>query len=331
MFKKKPAFNSGVLPDPRPQEEKEKDFMAGAETAVPTDIRVPSGDWSNYYPVGEPQSKVVKGKLIYDTSACTHFAPGKELEAQLIYLYKNNLLPEAQKSFLKQFMTVSGDANTIQISKRYAAIVGGNTKNGNYFQKAWESYRVDGFIPHTMLPDVMACNSWEEFHSPAVITPEMRQIAKQSLTLFKVMYETLFYDKVPGISPAEEAHWNEYLKLSPLNVRIPGHSTSAFKVKNSRWNRFEHYVPYVRENEKSTLVEFAMRGYITPIEPEKPPVKPAYTFTKLPVFGERSESVRMLQEVLIYYGFLKSGLNTGYFGTITQKALDNYLLGQLNK
>jgi peptidoglycan hydrolase-like protein with peptidoglycan-binding domain len=43
------------------------------------------------------------------------------------------------------------------------------------------------------------------------------------------------------------------------------------------------------------------------------------------VFGERSEEVRWLQKALKQYGFFPANvLETGYYGTITQKAVKDF-------
>jgi peptidoglycan hydrolase-like protein with peptidoglycan-binding domain len=41
-------------------------------------------------------------------------------------------------------------------------------------------------------------------------------------------------------------------------------------------------------------------------------------------FGSRNSSVTVLQNYLIQYGYLSKGLNTGYYGTLTQTAVSKY-------
>lgn len=49
--------------------------------------------------------------------------------------------------------------------------------------------------------------------------------------------------------------------------------------------------------------------------------QPGYVFDVDMVYGAKGPEVKKLQEVLIILGFLKKGLNTGYFGTLTLRAV----------
>jgi len=312
--------NSGVIEDPRSPEEKAKDYIAGAETAIKYEVRIKDGDWRLYLPEGERQSN-----KFFESSACTHFAPGKEIESQIIWLAKNNKLSPECMEFIKQFCIDPNDINSFMVSKRYAAITGENTPKGNYFQKAWDGYRKFGCIPHTMIPDIDSCKSWEEFHDKSKITGDMLAMGKKFLEFFDIRYDILAWDNIPGINKTEEEIWEEYLKQAPLNIRIPGHSTTLFNIKPKTYGRFDHYLPFIRNDDRNKQVEFAIRGIVTPRVPELPPEKPKYNYAILPLKGQKGDIVRDLQRVLIYEGFLKKDLDTGFFGDKTEKALNDYL------
>lgn len=112
---------------------------------------------------------------------------------------------------------------------------------------------------------------------------------------------------------------------------------------------FNHYVACVDKNytlyngEKSFIIDDSVNAYSTingsgqriltedflrkrawtvmAFIPETKVEKPVHTFTKNMVFGDRGNEVTMLQRCLIDQGLLKAGLDTGYFGGLTLKAV----------
>lgn len=122
---------------------------------------------------------------------------------------------------------------------------------------------------------------------------------------------------------------------------------------------FSHFVACVPKNyllykgEKAVVIDDSVNAYSTlngtgqriltekflknrawaalAIVPEVKQEKPVYTFTKSMVYGDRGEEVKKLQQVLIYEGLLKSGLDTGYFGGLTLKAVMAFQLKYKDK
>lgn len=310
--------NSGVIEDPRTEEEKLKDWIAGGETGVKDIDRLDTPDWDQYIipKLFEPQS--VPG--VFDTLACTHFAPGKELELQLIWDWKNGKLSEKCMEFLQQYLMTPGDIESLRLSKTYAAITGGNTKNGNWFTVAYEGYRKFGAIPYTMLPDITNFKNWDEYHNKSLVTGDMLEIGRQFKEFFDIKYDLLYKDDVPGISVIEEVDWEKYLKQAPLNINIPGHSLTLYNIKDLTYGRFDHYIPFKWDDDRTKKVLLAFRVLITEKTPELPPEKPIHTFLLNMEKGMRSEEVKWLQKCYIYEGLMKKGLDTGYFGPITKQA-----------
>lgn len=60
------------------------------------------------------------------------------------------------------------------------------------------------------------------------------------------------------------------------------------------------------------------------IIPVVPPTKPVHTFNVNMVYGQTSSEVKALQQCLIWEGLLKSGFDTGYFGSLTLKAVMDF-------
>lgn len=310
--------NSGVIPNPATEAEKQKQWIAGAETGIKYEIRISDGDWSKYKPVGVFQS--IAG--VFDTYACTHFAANQSVESQIFWLWENDKLSPECKEFLKGYCTNPEDYRTLVTSKRFNAIKGKNTPQGNWFGFAWDTMRKDGLIPESMLP--FGGKNWKEYHDPALITPEMESKGKQFLEYFDIMYDqTCGFDQIPGFSESEVMTTEKLLKQCPINVGVPipvNHSIILLDLKTPKYASFDHYVPYLRPEDKRAI-GFGIRGVVNVKEKPKAPIKPVFHFTQDMEIGTRSVEVEALQQCLIWMGFLKQGLDTGFFGYNTRNAV----------
>jgi len=304
--------NSGVIEDPRSQYEKSLDYIAGAETPIKYEIKLSSGDWSDYLPIEKPQSVPFK----WDTMACTHFAVIQSIEVQLNLMLPS--LPESHRYFLMSKGYIVGDK--ISLSPRFSAITGGNTIKGNYFHKVWDTTRKVGVIPESDLP--FGGNNWSEYHNPELITDDMRKKALSFLEYFEIKYDWVQgFDQIKGFSEIEVVNTEDVLKQCPMNIGVPLPVNHAIIMTNydEGYDSFDHYVPFHRVNDKRG-VGLAIRGVIT-VKKMVTVAKPIYFFTKDMKFGDTGTEVKALQECLIYLGYLKPGLNTGKFLHITENAV----------
>jgi hypothetical protein len=245
----------------------------------------------------------------------------QSIEVQLNFLLP--ILPEGHRYFLATNGYLVGDK--ISLSPRFSAITGGNTIKGNYFHKVWDTARKVGVIPEADLP--FGGTSWATYHDPEVITQDMRDKALKFLKFFDIKYDFVAgYDSVKGFNEDEIANNLYLLKQCPLNIGVPipvNHAIIMTRNDGQVYDSFDHYVPFHRVNDKRG-VGLALRGVVTILEPNQPIPKPIYYFTKDMKFGDRGDEVKALQECLISLGFLKQGLNTGYFGSITKNSVIKY-------
>ncbi len=318
--------NSGVLPeDPRPIELKQKDFIAGAETAIKYQVNIESGDWTSIIPVRDIQL-LDNGK---ETMACTHFSVGQHVERYLMHLWETGQLDEEEKEFLKQYMVEKDNYKTIATSKRFNAIMGGNTTKGNYFQKAWENARKEnGLIPFNMLKK--AGSTWEQYHDRNVITPEMLKVGDKFMEKFAIFYDFVAgFDRQLGYSDVEIHNTQYYLKQSPLNIGIPlniNHSIVQLALSDAQngvlSTTLEHYDPILRVNDKRP-VALAIRAIVVPRRLlNKPIEKPIHYFAKDMQFGDTGSEVEALQKCLQYLGYLSKDIKKyGNFGHLTRTAV----------
>lgn len=307
-------INKGVLPDPRPLEEKLLTYVAGTETSLITKER--TSDWSLYYTKGIPQS--LPG--VFDSMSCISYADCQTLEEQLNFDLPT--LPQTHKDFLNIHGYIQD--GKILFSKRFLAIASGTTPQGNYFFKVHETCRKVGMLPESMLSDSLeGIKSTEEYLSYQ-ITPEMYAVALEFLNYFSVSYQLINgYDEYAGFTPLEISKSKEALKSSPLNIGTPlqtNHSIVMHDITDTKYDALDHYVPFIRTNDSvNTPVHFAYQVHIDTV---KAPVRPIIALQRDLKFGDHGSDVVDLQNVLKYENcFPLTVQSTGYFGEKTKAAV----------
>lgn len=263
--------SSGLISDTRPLYEKYNDYIAGT---IQTDERVKS-TWEEYLPQGESQALIGK----FDTLSCVTFSALHCVEAQIIWMLKNNKLSKFTVEWLTEnnYFSDPSDYSTFKLSKRFNAIMSGTTKDGNYFYKVWDSIRHDGCLPDRDLP--FGGETWEEYHDPKNITRNMLAKAHQFLIHFKIQYENLAgFDKEGGFNQVELSVCKEHLKSAPLHVGIPtpvaGHAILQGDIAQYDYLALDQYIPFKRRNSATTVpVAFAYKGYVTSLIPYVEPPK----------------------------------------------------------
>jgi hypothetical protein len=143
---------------------------------------IPTKDRIFCIPEGEIQQSE-KG----DMCDCANRGPVNILEAKFNWLEGSDLLPPKQKAFLQQFKNAKGQ---IEISDAYVAIKAGNTPQGNSMIAPLDALRTCGIVPKRLMP-LEKWMTWQDYHNPNLITPEIEAIAKESLTLFRFNYERM--------------------------------------------------------------------------------------------------------------------------------------------
>jgi hypothetical protein len=229
-------------------------------------------------------------------------------------------LPESHRYFLATNGYLVGDK--ISLSPRFSAITGGNTIKGNYFHKVWDTARKVGVIPESDLPSFGGTTNWAEYHDPTVITKDMEKKAARFLEFFEIKYDFIGYDQIKGFSEDEARATDILIKQCPIGIGVPipvSHAILMLRRYDQKYDSFDHYTPCHRVNDPRG-VGLAMRGVVT--IKETPVIKkPVHFFAVDLAFGDKGIEVAQLQLALIFLGFLKPGLDTGYFGPITKNAV----------
>lgn len=330
--------NSGVIINIRPS-----DFMAGAETAVVYDERLPSGDWEPYKPTDEWQRKKLGNNLGYDTLSCVTFSALNSVEQQITFLMKSGRLPITTKDTMQAlgYLDENGLPN---FSDWFSSIVDGTTVDGNFLQAPWDSFRKFGALPQKDGKSVNDFNSQAEWLNPANITQEMRDKALRFIELFDI-----FYEWVALGSPYQWGNFNKHVKHAPLHVLLPTCSTwnthngtagtcagvttvnhavlYQGSTKDALRKVLDHYDPFIKRLASDYYIPFALKGVVSVKKPTEPAPPFHHIFTTQLRYGMgATDEVHALQQALQTLNdkngkpYMQQGLY-GRFGGLTRVAL----------
>jgi len=268
------------------------DYVTGASPIPVIEVN-PSGDWRDYLPTEERQSK----DFTFDTMSCTTFSALNIVETTLNFLLKNKKISLVQELLFADYI-VDGKFN---FSDRFTAIMSNTTKQGNYFQSVWDSIRKDGLLPEKDLP--FGGDTWEQYHDKSLITDEMKTKAKKILELIDVAYEWVSLD------PANSYLIEDAVKHAPIHGAIPFPGTHAIMLPESGYI-FDTYNPFLYKNKKP--IHYSMKGIVSIKTTQTQPVTEQYKyFSPKEIIGLKPELVRMLDKARGLAG-IPFVINSGY-------------------
>jgi len=119
--------NTGVLIVPLSP----KAYVAGIESGIKYEVRLPKADWFNYTPTGERQST-----YDFDTMSCATFSALNSIEMQVLWLIANGKINKEALGLLKEqgFFDANGKFNC---SDWFTANMSGTTSKGNDLASVW--------------------------------------------------------------------------------------------------------------------------------------------------------------------------------------------------
>lgn len=304
-----------------------KAYLAGVETGVAFEVRLPNGDWFNYSPLDERQSTSK-----YDTLSCTTFSALNSVEMQVNWLVANNKINEEVMKFLKEEGYFDRDGN-FNCSDWFTAVMSGTTLNGNDFGSVWDSIRKHGLLPQKEGHEPNEFKTTEEWLDPTRVTTEQKEKALKFLEVFDVKYEFVLW----GFSSPEIIA--EHLKQAPIHIGTPtcnwgggiikscgerpiSHATCSHgSEKDIATLTKDHYVPFNKKLAWDYYIPWAVKGVVNIKAPKPKTPLPQYVFGKSLRRGERGHDVAMLQQALKALGFFTLDYTTDYFGYYTEQAV----------
>jgi len=333
------AKNTGVIDIDR-----DTDFLAGSESAIKHEIRLKNGDWEKYNGSDEWQRRKVGNNLGYDTLSCVTFSAVNCVEMQIMYLLENGLIDESTKKYMEH-LGYFDETGRVNFSEWFSANVNGTTKDGNYLQAAWDSFRKDGLLSQKDGKHVNDFNSQEEWLDKTAITDAMRAKAKMFNTLFDVSYEWV----VRGV-PYQWGTFDHQSKHAPLHVSVPtckgwnnkgevpicegvtvtNHAISYIGKSDEYKKILDHYTPFVKKLNNNYYIPRALKGVVTVKKEVAEAPKVLHVFNKQLKYGMPiSEEVKALQNALQTLKmpsgkpYMTVGVY-GRYGDITRAALGQF-------
>lgn len=304
-----------------------KAYVAGIESGIAYEVRLPKGDWFNFSPFGEKQYT-----SRFDTMSCTTFSALNSLEMQVKWLIANKKLSAEVIDFLEDegFFDEKGEFNC---NDWFTAVMSGTTTNGNDFASVWDSIRKHGVLPQRDGYKPSDFDSIEQWLDKTKVTTEQKEKALKFLEVFDVAYEFILYGKT---SPETIAH---HLKQAPIHIgsttcnwgggiiqscgEMPiSHATCAEGSEDKVATYiFDHYDPMHKKLAWDYSVPYAVKGILKAKAPKPVTPKFTYTFTKTLKRGQRGADVEALQKALKSLGFFTLDYTTDYYGYYTEQAV----------
>lgn len=268
--------------------EKEKLEQDGSEwtfgaVSQPGLANIPEDEREQYLPKGELQS----GKE--DFMDCVTRGYLNSLETQFNYLLRNDKLEPENVKWLESKGYIEG--GNITFSDRFIAILSGTTRQGNSLKAPIDTIRKQGLIPKSLLPK--GDFTWNEYHDPSKITPEMKKLGQDFLKRFSINYE-----QVPKILMSQSVKddivvvagyaWPRPIDgIYPPSPDLPfNHCFINFK---NRYFAFDNYLDDGKPEDwikhLSEFYEFYTYGYRAYISKETVPTfEDVQDFQRIPLF-----------------------------------------------
>jgi len=269
--------NYGLNLEKERSEINDQDWIFGSASS-PCFSFIAEKDRELYLPEGEVQ-RSDKG----DMMDCTTRSPLNILEAKFSYLVSNGVYHD--KDFHREnidWLLDNGYVVTkegVKFSDAFVAINSGTTPNGNSLKAPLEAIRKQGLVPKALLP-LKPHMTWGEYHDPARITSEIRELGKEFARRFTINYDRV-YEPV-----FEESLKEDFLNVAgyawpkPVNGEYPNteyppnHAFVAFK--NPKYYIFDNYIDSVDGDfikklaSNYNLLDYAYRVFIkTDNDPSK--------------------------------------------------------------
>jgi hypothetical protein len=211
------------------------DFRAGA---IAYEVRNPSGQWDDFLPAEERQSRKDG-----DSFGCVTFSGLNSVEAQ------HKLLTGEE----------------VNLSDRFTAKMSGTTLGGNYANRVADSMRNDGLVLEVDYP-FPELFEWNDFYK--VIPSDLACLGRKWLDKWELSYEWVYTQNPFGKDEVEYTPelMMYHLKQSPLQVLskvcagwstqdiVPscgvfsGHATLIYGYEEGRyWKCFDTYYPFKKK------------------------------------------------------------------------------------
>lgn len=314
--------NTGLL-EPNPHI---FDWVAGGETGIVYEEKMPGGDWRMYKPTFERQRNDA-----FDSNFCITYSGHNVLEMLITQMIEKNGISPNALAFLKEegYFDVNGKIN---FNDCFSAKLNGTTINGNYLEAFWNGVKKYGVIPEKDWISVRGAGVWQDLMKE--IPRALLDKGQRFLKYFKINFEWVLMNEVNLLKCAY------HLKQSPLHIASPvcspwntenvgmcdsrrlSHGTALMYAKEGDgYYILDHYKPEVKKLPVDYYIPYAIKGVVNNIKADVAPgFRHYFDQNKILRFGDTGPEIFALQAALKLEGFLKVN-PTGNFLQLTRSAV----------
>ena len=177
--------NHGLDWEKELKDQSEEDWLAGSSTLTCL-ASIPPAQVKEYLPSGEVQI----GRE--DTKDCASRSVNNILETKFNYLIAHDLISSETLAWFVKVGFIN-DTECFESSDAWIAINSNTTRQGNSLKAPIEAARKHGLIPKKLMP-LESWMTWDDYHNPKRITPQLIAIGAEFARRIKINYERVAED-----------------------------------------------------------------------------------------------------------------------------------------
>jgi len=250
---------------------KDTDWLFGVYS-LPSLVEIPSKE---ALILNLPDGEVQKGRE--DVGDCATRGPINKLATDFTYAVKTHIFSQENIDWLKEKGYVDRNGR-VDFSDAFIAILSGTTRGGNSMIAPLQAIHERGLIPKWMLP-LEKTMTWDDYHNPARITQEMKDLGKAFSKRFTINYERVELKDFEKINEKEPLVVAGHAWDKPVNgvyQRSTGAKGHIWLNLYPKWSAFDNYLDQGRRDDYIKKLapdfDFYEHGYRIFISAESPDV-----------------------------------------------------------
>lgn len=217
------------------------DWEFGATSPACMAEGMPSTLRKNFLPKGEIQ------RGVEDMMDCASRGPNNIYETKFSWLWDQGKFSPENRKWLLDNGYITGN-ETIEFSDAFVAINSKTTRQGNSLKAPLQAIHELGLIPKARLP-LLPTMTFDEYHNPARITPELKALGAEFAKRFILNYERVYAANFTEILDHDFLDVAGYAWPTPIRGEYPA-SMNPFNhcfamFNNPAYNIFDNYIDAV--------------------------------------------------------------------------------------
>lgn len=153
-----------------------------------------------------------------DWMNCASNAPCNSLEVSFNHALDSNLFTPVLVQWFKDEGYINPENGLFEIADAFVSIGSGTTRRGNSLKSPVQFISNNGIVPKSRMPDSPSM-TFDEYHDPARITPELFDLGLEFLKRVKVNYEKVYRADFEKIVDTRWDIFDSYPNYSGTNLK----------------------------------------------------------------------------------------------------------------